>query len=399
MQDRRAAAAATPPALARVAAVVWPDGTGGHRLALDRPDSADVERYLVLPSLRQPRFLLPLDAPPAARARLLLRYNHLRTDSRRAVRATLAGAVRLGLPRPRPGRNLVYAEGRSLLRAVAAELGTRPDELVISTGIRARTGPARPTLNVTDRRGRPRAFVKVAGSPGQRAALDREHGFLADFAARPAPGLLIPRPLFRLEWEGALVVGVEALPGDVRRVRTGHRDRVRPWLERLVGSRPRQELALADSPWLAGLRTSATVLPEPWRARAVEAVDRVERQHGGEAVEHGLRHGDWSPWNMAWTGDDRLALWDWEFAEQIAPCGLDEWNWPFAYDTSVRRIPVPLAAARLRAEAARDAGSALTCELLLLDMAVRRAGQAASGNRSSARHAEDLFTVLGHQPS
>jgi hypothetical protein len=312
------------------------------------------------------------------------------------VRAVLAGAVRVGLPRPRPGHNLVHVERSrvSLLEVVAAGLGVEGAGLVLSTGIQARTGPARPTLNVTDQAGRPRAFVKVAVTPAHRAALEREHGFLADFARCPAEGLLVPRPLFRTEWEGALVVGVEALPDDVRRVRARHRDRVRPWLDRLVDSRPRRSLRLADSPWLAQLQSAAARLPEPWRVESLAAVHRVVGRYGDTVVEHGLHHGDWSPWNMAWTGDGRLAVWDWEFAEELAPCGLDQWSWQFALDTSVRRLPFRVAAARLRA-AATDQDSALACELVLLDMAARRAVQAAQGNRSSAGYAEELFGVLG----
>jgi hypothetical protein len=386
----------TTPALARVAEVVWPDGQGGHRLAFENPAGGSAERYLVLPSLQQPRFLLPLDAPPAARAQLLLRYNHLRSDSRRAVRTALAGAVRLGLPLPRQGYNLAYVApgGVSLLEVVATGLGAEDGDLVLSTGVRARTGAARPTLNVTDQRGRARAFVKVAVTAPHRAALEREHDFLADFAARPAEGLLVPRPLFRTEWQGALVVGVEALPDDVRRIRSAHRDRVLPWLERLVSSRPRRTMTLAESPWLADLRVSASTLPEPWRDLAVTAVDRAQRVHGARAVQHGVRHGDWSPWNMAWTGNHRLALWDWEYAQPLAPRGLDEWNWQYAHDTSVRRMPVRMAAARLRASGSVDKRSALACELMLLDMAMRRAGQAAMGNRSAAHYAADLFELL-----
>lgn len=389
---------AASPALARIAPVIWPDGAGGHRLDSE-PGTGEVgESYLVLPDLRRPRFLLPLDIEPAARARLLLRYNHLRRDRRRLVRAVLAGTVRLGVPRARPGHNVAYVEAapHSLLDVVASELGTADERLVLSTGIRAQTGPARPTLNVTDRQGQSRAFVKVAVAAHHREALEREHAFLADFAARPAEGLLVPRPLFRTEWAGALVVGVEALPDDVRRVRPGHRERVRPWLERLVASRPRQRLPLDDSPWLAGLAATAAGLPDPWASPAVEAVERTREHAGQRLVEHAVRHGDWSPWNMAWTGDGRLALWDWEFAERLAPRGLDDWNWRYAHDTSVRRLPVPVAVARLRAAAAgiRDPDTELVVQLLLLDMAVRRATQASTGSLSSAAYARDLFAAL-----
>ncbi|WP_126688266.1 hypothetical protein [Nocardioides ferulae] len=385
--------------LLRIALVVWPDGAGGHRLTTAAtPGTLEdgVESYLVLPHLRSPRFLLPLDATPQARSRLLLRYNRLRSDRRRATRSALAGLVRFGLPRPRPGVNLVRAAGSpsSLLADVAAALGAAPGSLVLSTGVRPGTGTPRPTLNVADREGRPRAFVKVALDPGQQATLAWEHDLAADFAREPVPGLLVPRPLFRLTSGNALVVGVEALPIDIRRVRVGDRERVQPWLDRLVASRPRAALRLDDSPWTARLADDAAALPEPWRGPTTAAVARLRRDHGTRVVEHGLRHGDWSPWNMGRVGADRLAVWDWEFSEPLAPLGLDEWNWGFAHDTSVRGRTMPEAAAGLRAAAAGRPTTALTAELLLVDMAVRRAAEAAAGAAASAAYARDLLDLL-----
>jgi hypothetical protein len=51
------------------------------------------------------------------------------------------------------------------------------------------------------------------------------------------------------------------------------------------------------------------------------AVDWIERRHGGEEIAFGAWHGDFTPWNMARTGDATY-LWDWERAAP-APVGLD----------------------------------------------------------------------------
>lgn len=378
----------------RLSALVWPDGSGGTRL---RPSDAVVpagtERYVAVPHLGDPRFLLPLDAPAAARARLLRRYNHLRTDTRRVLRLGLAAAVRVGLPRERPGRNLLHAApplvGRTLLETVAEALGTS-EALVLSTGIRP---GSRVTLNVTDRAGEARTFVKVVDGD-DRAALLREHDFLADFATRPVPGLLVPRPLFLTEWGGALVLGVDPLPDDVRRVGPRHAARTRPWLEAMVSARPRRLLALGQSPWLADLTRDAALLPPAW-APVPAAVEAARERWADIELPHGVRHGDWSPWNMAWTGEATLALWDWEFAHRMAPLGLDRWNWRYTFDTSVRGVPAERAARRLRSAAAAAAAdepdAPLLAELFLLDMVVRRARQAAAGNDASAAHAHALL--------
>ncbi|GAB2875301.1 phosphotransferase [Nocardioides pacificus] len=379
----------------RLSALVWPDGEGGTRLRrTDGVVPPGAERYVAVPHVDDPRFLLPLDTPAVARARLLRRYNHLRTDTRRILRLGLAAGVRVGLPPQRAGRNLLHAEppthGRTLLETVAEALGV-DEALVLSTGIRP---GSRVTLNVTDSTGEARAFVKVVADADDRAALLREHAFLADFAARAVPGLLVPRPLFLLEWGASLVLGVDPLPDDVRRVSPRHAARTHPWLEAMTAARPRNTLPLDESPWLADLARDAERLPAEWAAVRTEVEAATERW-AANALPHGVRHGDWSPWNMAWTGAATLALWDWEFGHRMAPLGLDRWNWRYTYETSVRGFPADRAAGRLRAAAAlarsQEPDAPLLAELFLLDMLVRRAGQAAAGNDASAGHARALL--------
>jgi aminoglycoside phosphotransferase (APT) family kinase protein len=51
------------------------------------------------------------------------------------------------------------------------------------------------------------------------------------------------------------------------------------------------------------------------------AVDWIERRHGADEIAFGAWHGDFTPWNMARSGDTTY-LWDWERAAP-APAGLD----------------------------------------------------------------------------
>ena len=393
---------ALPSELNRLGRAVWPADGDEHRLHL-RASAAgdDAERYLVLPDLRSPRFLLPLEARPRARMDLLLRYNRLRSDPRRAARSVLAPLVRAGLPRPRPGHNVLYAatDDTSLLAAVASVTGVAAGDLVLSTGVRPGAGPTRPTLNISDRDGVPHAFVKVAVTARQRESLEREHDVARAFQHDPAPGLLVPRPLFKISWGDALLVGVEPLPVEVRRVRPSHRRQVQPWLDRLVASRPRTALAVASSPWTRRLQDTSATLPDPWRDPVGETVARLTTELGGHVVEHGIRHGDWSPWNLAWLGDSRLAVWDWEYSEPLAPLGLDEWGWTFAHDVSVRGRTAWQAGRRLRAAAGATSSSAVAAELLLVDLLVRRAAQAAGGDSGAVTHARGLLRLLHERPA
>lgn len=384
--------------LTRVAEVLWPaDTPERHRLraASGRSPSPGAERYAAVPSSRRARYLLPLDAPPAVRARLLLHYNHLRTDRRRAQRLAIAALAALGLPRTDRSRLVAEPGPRGGLRELVAEqLGCRTDELVLSVGVRPGTGPLAPTVTVVDTRGRPRVFVKVAADPGTRAELEAEHDVLAALAQPRGSGLLVPGPMFRVEWEGALVVGIDPLPLDVRRIGPDELDATLPFLERLVAQHERESLRLVDSPWTARLRAVLSGLPERWAGPLGHALDQAARRHP-QPVPHGLRHGDWSCWNMAWSATvGGLAVWDWEYSEPMAPLGLDRCNWHFAFDTSVRGLSPAEATDRLREDARARGDHSRTAELFLLDMAVRRAALGADGEESSAAAADELVTLV-----
>lgn len=383
--------------LARVASVLWPDdGPVPHRVQVapgDAPEGA--ERYAAVPSAAHARYLLPLDAPPLARTRLLLHYNHLRTDRRRVQRVALAALAALGLPRP--GRNLLVARpgSRPGLRDVVADaLGLPPGDLVLSVAVRPGTGPLTPTVTVVDTSGRPRVFVKVADTAETRAELDAEHDVLVAMRRPEDSPVLVPGPLFRREWDGALVVGIEPLPLDVRRVEVGELEAVQPYLDALVATRPVVDLALEDSPWTARLRAVAASLPQDVGTPLAEAVDRAVARHAGTTFPHGLRHGDWSCWNMARSrAAGGLAVWDWEFSEPSAPLGLDRSNWHFAFDTGVRGLSTAESAARLRA-LPTEVADPRSRELYLLDMAARRTSLGAGGEEASARWGRELLAEL-----
>jgi hypothetical protein len=391
-----------PDSLERVARVLWPEGPEGpldHRVrwAEDLPGSLPpgTERYAAIPSPSRPAFLLPLDAPPRARARLLRHYNHLRTDRRRAQRLALAALAAVGLPRAR-GRLLVVPPGpRASLREVVADaIGVPAADLVLSVAVRPGTGPLTPTVTVVDTEGTPRVFVKVADTPGTRAELEAEHDVLVAMRQPADSPVLVPGPLFRLEWDGALVVGIEPLPLDVRRVEVDELDAVQPFLDALVASRPTIALTLDESPWTARLRGVAASLPPHAGAPLTAAIDATVARHTGTRFPHGLRHGDWSCWNMARSDDaGGLAVWDWEFSEPSAPLGLDRCNWHFAFDTGVRGLSTAESAARLRALPADVADPRLR-ELYLLDMAARRSALGAGGEEASARWARELLAEL-----
>ena len=54
-------------------------------------------------------------------------------------------------------------------------------------------------------------------------------------------------------------------------------------------------------------------------------MDDILQRFEGQEVEYGVCHGDFTPWNMFEEGG-RLLVFDWEYAHQTYPKGLDRYH-------------------------------------------------------------------------
>ncbi|MDQ1104570.1 hypothetical protein [Nocardioides zeae] len=414
------------PAWARTAAVVWPSvdepGRTAAQPARRRRGPADpLGHYRLVRFEGRVRFVVAAELGRRAR-RAVLRYgNDLRSPSRRWARRLVGSWFLLGA-RDRVG-DLVEVPGDDdalgLRTAAAAALGCDEEAVHLSFAVIDREGSARPTVLVSDGRGHARLFLKVGAGAARRAALERERDATAVAAARSHRGdlgVVVPRPVLLHRAGAGSALGMTPLPDDVTPV-DAH-DPAPTWrvLDRLVAAGPTTATRLGESPWLRRLLADARGLRDgegphgvpvgPVVAhlgrRSVEMAAEYHRHHGDAFLLHGLRHGDWSPWNLGWTGAGarrRLVAWDWEFGEAEAPVALDRHNWHFARATSVDRVAAGTAAADLLERSASDhpgelGTSPLTARLFLLDMAVRRALLAAAGEQRAAEAAAALLDVL-----
>ena len=353
------------------------------------------ERYLAVPSRAQPRYLLPLDADPVAQKRLLSSYNRLRSPGRRVARRLVAEAAGRGLMPAGPRRlvEVAYDSGRggSLLDLAGQHLGCSASDLVMAIGVNDKGGLVRPTLTVADLRGTPRLFFKIARHPALRARLRDEYDALVGMAAHPADGILTPAPALLSDWQGRSVLGVAPLPLEARGLHFREQPKARRFLERLHASRPAEAQFLGESDWFQDTTERIKTLGSPWSDGLAELLEGFRCAHGEVSVAVGVRHGDWSPWNMAHLIGDRIAVWDWEFSQARSPLSLDRLNWEFAYATSVRKTPTEDAARTLLAA---HPGDIIEVTMFLLDMAVRRAEEASCGLASSAEAARVLQELV-----
>ncbi|WP_088321050.1 phosphotransferase [Kineosporia sp. R_H_3] len=302
-----------------------------------------VDAWRVIPSAARPLFLVPVDA--GAARRLLTSHNRLRGPKVRAARTAASLAV-AGLAAVSGDRTVLRA---SVPRdvpddAVDAALVTRhlrrhvPGAVATAVSLRAFHPLAKPTVQVTDGRGRVVAFTKVASDPATGERVEREAVLLRDLGAGlPGPAVRLPRVLDHGTVGPFTVSVVEPLPQSTRGARRDDEDRV---LDRLATF----AAAFDDAgPATAPLRTTALWTELTARVRAVTGPDctrpdladalralteSVERADGDRPVAVGAFHGDWVPWNMGWAGDT-LWVWDLEYGSRQGPVGLDALRWVY----------------------------------------------------------------------
>jgi hypothetical protein len=370
---------------------------GDERLRVDvdrpaPPGMSAVERYVVVPSLARPRFLLPV-APRPARTAALLAYNRLRPPAVRRRRAAVAGAVslsptlfgRLRVLTVWAPTDVAPAEV-SIARHVSGVLG---DRLYAAIGIHPPDPNAKPTLQMVDGSGKPRAYVKVGWNVATRALVATEFAALRD-APRAPDHPITPAVLHLEDTAARTYVAAAPLPTDVRGMR--------------VGAPPEVAAILAVARRSGGPAPSVQLRASPLAERLTGDVHGVLSRHGSTALELGTWHGDWVPWNLGWHGD-RLVAWDWEHSGSDMPVGSD-----LAHQAFQVALTVGGASA---ATATRAAEQALTAhagplglapaavpavlDVYLAELWLRTARLAAGGGGWNPRLHPALLDVLEHR--
>jgi hypothetical protein len=363
--------------------VVWGGG--------DLDGRSGDEAYLVLPGLDRPRFLVPASSRRAA-AGTLARYNRMREPATRAARAAAALAARAGLLSVVGSRVSVRSEG-SLLAHLREALG-RP-ELVAAAGIRRRGLLTKPVLQLFDPAGRAVGYAKVGWNDATRAAVANEARALEEVGAARPRSFRVPRLLHTGAWREAVVTVVEPLPGNVRRHLPVDRLPPTPVLAELARIGGTERTALGSTAWFAatGDRLRST--------DAASLADRIERELGDVPVEIGRWHGDLTPWNVAWSGEEPFVI-DWEHARSGVPVGLDvvhfHFQVAFVLDRrdveAAHRISTARAAPVLRALGLDDRVAGALGALHLAELLVRTTDAARSGAAPSPRLYEPLRALV-----
>jgi hypothetical protein len=302
----------------------------GASVDLGRTPTGAAERsFRVLTSARRPRLAVPVDVPAAAVP--ALRRSSANDTARDGWQRTLVSRAAAG-----PLRALLFRETlsvstvsetavESLLAAVVGE----PVRIALFGG--SERANAKPVLSVHRRDGSLAGFAKVGISAESSRLVQHESAALRAVRARSMAPLVVPTVLHAADWHGGHLLFMSAVQGDRGR-RAGLPVEA---MRALVAIDGVEQVALRDAAWLRELRGHAAGAGEGHATAIRRLADALAERDGDVVLPIGAWHGDWGPWNMAWS-DGRALVWDWErFAHEV-PAGMDAAH--FAAHARMRQI-------------------------------------------------------------
>jgi hypothetical protein len=295
----------------------------------------------VLPSLRDPRLLVPTSRRAGAAA--VRRYGEPGTAAarlgRRALELALASGAGPVLLRDRL-RIRVPAGAPTLEAYLSGQLDT---EVLLSLHLGAARANRKPVLQLLTPGGHTVAYAKVGITPLTSALVQAERGALDQVEAARLSTVTAPRVRHLGCWRGLDVLILSALPvWQPRRPLSG--GQLTAAMAEVAGLAGASAEPLAGGRYLRGLTDRLAAAPASAdRTALVAELAALARQHGQRELALGAWHGDWTPWNMASTSDG-LLLWDWERFAGGVPVGFDALHYQLQSDVVTARADPALAA-------------------------------------------------------
>lgn len=328
----RAGARDTSPVLSRVLTTLWPSstvvvGTALRARATAPDEPVDVVDLVAVPSLANPRLLLPAHSAGAAAA-ALRSYHASASRLGQAKTEAVALAVRCGAARVWPQRIQIrrpVTSGADSVATFLSRVAGQPVSVAIYLGpVRA---VQKPIVQLIDRRDTTIAFAKVGIDELTRALVRHESTALRFLGGAGLSSLQVPDVMHAGDWEGCPVLVTRALPrAAALRVAESARTAAELEIARVRGVERRP---FGTSDFVSRLRKRVGALPVDALSTLVgEALERLAADEGDVVLPFGSWHGDWAPWNMARVatltpGASSLVVWDWEQFESGVPLGFD----------------------------------------------------------------------------
>lgn len=274
--------------------------------------------YVAFPSLRSPRWLMPLEDKRTTLQGLDIYAPY--TPSAGLAKKVLGWAIRAGWE-GRPGQKvLVGSRGSSPLEVMIQQtVGERRPVLAMWLN---RPGTFRKlTVQVMRPDGEVLGYIKLPLTEAAIPRVRQEAEVLTQLQKFSNLRSHVPRVLHAGPWGDAYMLFQSpgpSCPGPV-----GFGASHQEFLETLHGvqrnKRPGHELvAEARASW----RSFTPQLDGEWQDLGHSVLEDVERRLSGVEVECGISHGDFAPWNTR-AGNGHLFVFDWELASWRAPSQWD----------------------------------------------------------------------------
>lgn len=300
---------------------LWPDAAVRVRR---RPVARADETYVVLPSMRRPRLLVPTGSRRVARSAIANSSVGSGALARR-FRAALARAAGLGLLEERlPHRRLVVTRARhdpGVAAWVRTHTDLRPSSMSVRIG--SDRANAKPVAQMMEPDGRVTAYTKIGTSAltrrlvrGERAALEHVRAVLP----RQGGVLRPPRVLASGHLGNRELLVLEAF--DLPLQPTAREATLVAAMAEIAALGIMSEQPLGASAYAEGLVRRVAALEEDARRTVGPVLAAILERHDTTRLRFGAWHGDFRPWNVAWDGR-RLLIWDWERFAKHVPLGLD----------------------------------------------------------------------------
>lgn len=330
--------------LVELASRVWGTSEAGL-LSVDGNEANSVpagQRFVVVPSVRRARRLIPLEASRAASGTLTANLGLRRARQRLPLRL-VGAALDTHVPQRLLRRQYLGVadepggQGQEPLLAFLQE-NWRHDAAALGLSVLDMDPNHKPTIMAVDKEGQALGFAKVGWNDGTIRRLQAEAGALRLFDSSDVLGLRTPRLLKVLWWRERCLVIVEPLPPEAQRY---PRPRHAPLpLVRHALAGPLARSVACDDVAMALVDALPAGAPRELFDGAHSMTAAMRERFGGLPLAQGLTHGDWVPWNLA-LASGVVYAWDWEHVDPAGVVYLDlaHWHVQLAHIRDGRPLP------------------------------------------------------------
>lgn len=278
-----------------------------------------LSEFIVLPTLRSPRLLVP--ARRLASAAAVRHYGSSATVKTRIGSRGLSLILRSGVGGFLPSRIRIDTPEAAATIETYLRSAFSPD-LLLSLYLGARRANRKPVLQLLSSAGHTIGFAKLGSNPLTKTLLAVEHEALTRLQATSFPRIAVPRVLHYGAWGDVSVLVLTPLPVWKHRVALAPAQLSAAMREvAAVGTCHRCSVATSRY-WQSLNSRLAAADDSPTRRALLQALRDLGQRAGDTVISFGAWHGDWVPWNMANVRSD-LLLWDWERFDPDVPLGFD----------------------------------------------------------------------------